>query len=52
MRTFFAGVRNAIDVAMQLAKDSRKGTLSLGRTPPMCGTDLFSITSVIYGVAT
>lgn len=29
------GVRNAIDVAMQLAKESRKGTLPLGRTPPV-----------------
>jgi len=50
VHTFFAGVRNPIDVAMQLAKDSRKGTLPLGRTPPVCGTN-FSISLVVYGVA-
>ncbi|KAG0588708.1 hypothetical protein KC19_2G263400 [Ceratodon purpureus] len=30
-----SGVRNAIDVATQLAKESRQGALPLGRTPPV-----------------
>lgn len=49
---FLAGVRNAIEVATQLAKESRKGVLPLGRTPPVCGTNLETFTLVIYWVVT